>query len=327
MGTNEAKTETCNFKQSEGFTSDADAKRIARDTTWLSNGSSNDLQKCDTTVSWLNPWQFAQQSLDTSLCYCHPLRHTAIVAIEASAARDRHSEKLYEVDSTPPSSSPAKRQRVTTLENDANTNGSNSLDRPYLCTGYDIYLVWEPCTMCAMALVHQRIRRISYALPNPEAGALVSVHRLQGEKSLNHHYAVFRVVMPELDFPEESSFDISYRFHLFTFSRKSFIIKYLASSVPKNTTFCNLIDKISSESRFWDALKSMKVAIERNEEPFQRMRWLQHLIRERENIEGHDWDRDLGSTGIKDISAVYVEHKGMAERYICCIVRRCYCKL
>lgn len=57
--------------------------------------------------------------------------------------------------------------------------------------------------MCAMALVHQRIRRIFYALPNPETGALGSVHRLQGEKSLNHHYAVFRVVMPELEFPVE----------------------------------------------------------------------------------------------------------------------------
>ncbi|XP_039070223.1 tRNA-specific adenosine deaminase TAD3-like [Hibiscus syriacus] len=88
-------------------------------------------------------------------------------------------------------------------EQDVNTEGSNSLPRPYLCTGYDIYLVWEPCTMCAMALVHQRIRRIFFALPNPEAGALGSVHRLQGEKSLNHHYAVFRVVLPELEFPAE----------------------------------------------------------------------------------------------------------------------------
>lgn len=48
-----------------------------------------------------------------------------------------------------------------------------------------------------MALVHQRIRRIFYALPNQRVGALGSVHRLQGEKSLNHHYAVFRVLLPE----------------------------------------------------------------------------------------------------------------------------------
>ncbi|KAL2242686.1 UNVERIFIED_CONTAM: tRNA-specific adenosine deaminase TAD3, partial [Sesamum indicum] len=69
--------------------------------------------------------------------------------------------------------------------------------RPYLCTGYDIYFVWEPCIMCAMAIVHQRIRRVFYTFPNPNDGALGSVHRLQGERSLNHHYAVFRVSLPE----------------------------------------------------------------------------------------------------------------------------------
>lgn len=50
---------------------------------------------------------------------------------------------------------------------------------------------------CAMALVHQRIRRIFFAFPNPNTGALGSVYRLQGERSLNHHYAVFRVLVPE----------------------------------------------------------------------------------------------------------------------------------
>ena len=48
-----------------------------------------------------------------------------------------------------------------------------------------------------MALVHQRIRRIFYAFPNLNAGALGSVYRLQGEKSLNHRFAVFRVLLPE----------------------------------------------------------------------------------------------------------------------------------
>ncbi|XVE70298.1 hypothetical protein DITRI_Ditri10aG0061100 [Diplodiscus trichospermus] len=212
--TNKAESETCCLKQFEEFTSHADANSIARDITLLSNGSSNNLQQCYFAVSCLNPWQWAQQLMHTSPCCWHPLRHAAIVAIETSAARDRHlfpgswhNEKSDEVDCThfSPSGSPAKRLRINLAnvkngrEQDANTEGSNSLARPYLCTGYDIYLVWEPCTMCAMALVHQRIRRIFYAFPNPEAGALGSVERLQGEKSLNHHYAVFRVVLP----PEE----------------------------------------------------------------------------------------------------------------------------
>ncbi|XWS24662.1 hypothetical protein CRYUN_Cryun27aG0001900 [Craigia yunnanensis] len=211
LQTNKVKTETCCFKRLEAITSHADANTMARDITLLSNGSSNNLQQCYSAVSCLNPWHWAQQLMHTSPCW-HPLRHAAIVAIEASSARDRHlfpgsghNEKSNGVDCTHSSSSgcPAKRQRINLAnvkidgEQDANTEGSNALVRPYLCTGYDIYLVWEPCIMCAMALVHQRIRRIFYAFPNPEAGALGSVHRLQGEKSLNHHYAVFMVVLPE----------------------------------------------------------------------------------------------------------------------------------
>ncbi|XP_027341585.1 tRNA-specific adenosine deaminase TAD3 isoform X1 [Abrus precatorius] len=179
------------------------------------NSSSKQLKQPYTGVACLYPWQWAQKKYHLqSSNYLHPLQHAAIVAIESSAARDRclfpsegnSEEKYLELDRQNSSwtSSPAKRQKTacTNGEDDdkLNSHGQTSDQlqaRPYLCTGYDIYLVWEPCTMCAMALVHQRIRRIFYAFPNPNAGALGSVHRLQGEKSLNHHYAVFRVLLPE----------------------------------------------------------------------------------------------------------------------------------
>ena len=66
--------------------------------------------------------------------------------------------------------------------------------KPYLCTGYDCYTVHEPCAMCAMALVHSRIRRVIYAMPDPQHGALGGSFRLHGQKSLNHHYQVYRFV-------------------------------------------------------------------------------------------------------------------------------------
>ncbi|CAI9753259.1 unnamed protein product [Fraxinus pennsylvanica] len=164
-------------------------------------------------VSCLNPWSWLEHKLHTSSGSWHPLQHAAIVAIENSAARDRHlfpgdghisDEFVREDYKMSPTGSPLKRQKI----NLANVNDEENMNcqknelrfdstRPYLCTGYDIYLVWEPCIMCAMALVHQRIRRIFYAYPNSSDGALGSVHRLQGEKSLNHHYAVFRVLIPE----------------------------------------------------------------------------------------------------------------------------------
>ena len=65
--------------------------------------------------------------------------------------------------------------------------------RPYLCTGYDAYVLHEPCAMCAMALVHSRVRRVFFAHPDPNHGMLGGRPgaRLQCVKSLNHRYAVF----------------------------------------------------------------------------------------------------------------------------------------
>ncbi|KAM3681507.1 hypothetical protein ACJW31_12G002700 [Castanea mollissima] len=206
--------QTSSFKQPDTCISHSNSNRIITHDTLPSNGSTSELKQLCTGASCLYPWRWSEQELYMPKSSCwHPLRHAAIVAIESSAARDRqlfpdlgdNEDKSFELDHVHSStSSPAKRQKVN-LENvedteklDTLTEGCHSVAaRPYLCTGYDIYLVWEPCIMCAMALVHQRIRRIFYAFPNPNAGALGSVHRLQGEKSLNHHYAVFRVLLPE----------------------------------------------------------------------------------------------------------------------------------
>ena len=35
-------------------------------------------------------------------------------------------------------------------------------DDNYYLTGYDLYIFREPCIMCAMALVHSRVRRVFY---------------------------------------------------------------------------------------------------------------------------------------------------------------------
>uniref|UniRef100_A0A803MZT7 CMP/dCMP-type deaminase domain-containing protein n=1 Tax=Chenopodium quinoa TaxID=63459 RepID=A0A803MZT7_CHEQI len=155
------------------------------------NGSFNVSKTSCSSISCLNPWHWTQQNLSSSRsCFWHPLRHASMLSPNVTLAVGL----------------PVKRQK-TNLANvkssvDVPADGFLSKsERPYLCTGYDIYLAWEPCAMCAMALVHQRIRRIFYAFPNPNAGALGTVYRLQGEKSLNHHYAVFRVILHDEDLP------------------------------------------------------------------------------------------------------------------------------
>lgn len=62
---------------------------------------------------------------------------------------------------------------------------------PYLCTGYYIYLLKEPCVMCSMGLVHARINRVFFCDSNSHDGALLSKVKLQTLSSLNHRFEVF----------------------------------------------------------------------------------------------------------------------------------------
>ena len=45
----------------------------------------------------------------------------------------------------------------------------------------------EPCTMCAGALVHARIRKLHFATLEPRSGAIISSARVLDNSSLNHH--------------------------------------------------------------------------------------------------------------------------------------------
>jgi tRNA(adenine34) deaminase len=54
----------------------------------------------------------------------------------------------------------------------------------------ELFVTLEPCAMCAMALMHARIRRVVYGAADPKTGAAGSVVDLFAEGRLNHHTAV-----------------------------------------------------------------------------------------------------------------------------------------
>ncbi len=57
----------------------------------------------------------------------------------------------------------------------------------YRLTGCDLYVTIEPCSMCAGAILHSRLRRVVYGAPDPKTGACGSVVDLFSERRLNHH--------------------------------------------------------------------------------------------------------------------------------------------
>ncbi len=54
----------------------------------------------------------------------------------------------------------------------------------------ELYVTLEPCAMCAMALMHARLRRVVFGATDPKTGAAGSVLDLFAEKRLNHHTAL-----------------------------------------------------------------------------------------------------------------------------------------
>nr|CAD7195831.1 unnamed protein product [Timema douglasi] len=115
----------------------------------------------------------------------HPLKHAAMVAVDLVARGQGGG--TWEVK--------CRDEIGVENKNEHKKSGSeNTKTGPYLCTGYDIYLTREPCAMCAMALVHSRVRRVFYGSSTPSGalGTNAVVHCLKG---LNHRYEVFRGVL------------------------------------------------------------------------------------------------------------------------------------
>lgn len=82
-------------------------------------------------------------------------------------------------------------KKLTVIHSKRNQDGVEKPVGPYLCTGYDLYITREPCTMCAMALVHSRVRRVFYGSVN-KSGALGTLTKVHLLKDLNHRYEVFK---------------------------------------------------------------------------------------------------------------------------------------
>jgi tRNA(adenine34) deaminase len=63
--------------------------------------------------------------------------------------------------------------------------------------GCTLYVTLEPCAMCAMAMVHARIRRVVFGACDPKTGAAGSVFDLLSDPRHNHRVEVLGGVLAE----------------------------------------------------------------------------------------------------------------------------------
>lgn len=54
----------------------------------------------------------------------------------------------------------------------------------------ELYVTLEPCAMCAMAMMHARLKRVVFAATDPKTGVAGSVIDLFAQKQLNHHTCI-----------------------------------------------------------------------------------------------------------------------------------------
>ncbi len=61
----------------------------------------------------------------------------------------------------------------------------------------ELFVTLEPCAMCAMAMMHARLKRVVYAATDPKTGVAGSVLNLFDERRLNHHTCIQGGVLAE----------------------------------------------------------------------------------------------------------------------------------
>lgn len=69
--------------------------------------------------------------------------------------------------------------------------------RNYRLPDCELFVTLEPCSMCAGAMIHARIKRLIYAAADPKAGAAGSVLEVLNHPRLNHKMAVTSGVLAE----------------------------------------------------------------------------------------------------------------------------------
>lgn len=74
---------------------------------------------------------------------------------------------------------------------------AGQLEQNYRLVDSTLYVTLEPCAMCAMAMVHARVKRVVFAAFEPRTGAGGSLYQLLQHKGHNHQVDFIEGIMQE----------------------------------------------------------------------------------------------------------------------------------
>lgn len=86
---------------------------------------------------------------------------------------------------------PTAHAEIVALREAAQTLGN------YRLPECELYVTLEPCAMCAMAMLHARLKRVVFGASDPKTGAAGGVLNLFAEPRLNHHAELCAGVLAE----------------------------------------------------------------------------------------------------------------------------------
>ncbi|GAA6016511.1 hypothetical protein JCM10207_002822 [Rhodosporidiobolus poonsookiae] len=135
---------------------------------------------CHVTDTWypgfhtsLRPPLVVVNALDTRKSTGNVLAHAACNAIDAVAVLDLH-------DARPPLS----------------RFNPEAADPPYLLNGLTLFISHEPCLLCAMSLLHSRVKQVYFVKRAPGAGGCGSLYNVHEDGGLNHRFEVWEWTGP-----------------------------------------------------------------------------------------------------------------------------------
>lgn len=135
-------------------------------------------------MSEANVWMSRALELAKHARHCNEVPVGAIVVLNGEIIGEGWNQPIKQQDPTAHAEIIALREAAQRIKN-------------YRLLNAEMYVTLEPCPMCAGAMVHARIKRLTYGADDPRTGSAGSVFQIVQSNNLNHRLEIHKGVLAE----------------------------------------------------------------------------------------------------------------------------------